>query len=137
MSVRLCDNSVGTSLQRITYVAYRALCLEGYLGFIGISRRFLQLAVDTASLVGAVKAGKAAACGFAHPSRSVQGAASPFNVQQDMRRCCAAVPDGVVRDTAFGAVVCIFCIAVGKHKMLGARSDAHPQTVSGQKTMGF
>ena len=60
MSVRLCDNSVGTSLQRITYVAYRALCLEGYLGFIGISRRFLQLAVDTASLVGAVKAGKAA-----------------------------------------------------------------------------
>ena len=60
MSVRLCDNSVGTSLQRITYVVYRALCLEGYLGFIGISRRFLQLAVDTASLVGAFKAGKAA-----------------------------------------------------------------------------
>lgn len=43
MSVRLCDNSVGTSLQRITYVVYRALCLEGYLGFIGISRPLLRL----------------------------------------------------------------------------------------------
>ena len=70
MSVRLCDNSVGTSLQRIAYVAYRALCLEGDLGFIGISRRFLQLAVDTASdlenpmmlmlNISSVKAGKAA-----------------------------------------------------------------------------